>query len=75
MKTVLLKPQRSVPNSILAYHDEDPDHYYEYECEYSDDYFCSNLACEYKIGAGDCTEVYLEWWEGDNLVEVAEGCV
>lgn len=55
MKRVLLKPQREIMNSVLAYQNED--WVDEYECEYFDDYYCDgDDICEYKIDMGNCTE-------------------
>ena len=55
MKKMLLKPQREIMNSVLAYQDEE--WVDEYECEYFDDYYCDDDDyCAYEENAGDCTE-------------------
>lgn len=66
MKRVLLKPQREVTNSVLAYQDEGDD---EGDIEpmiinAEEHFFCNfdTVQCDFRPFAGDCTEII---WTGN----------
>ena len=67
MKTVLLKPQREIMNSVLAYQDEGDDdqdcsgsYWYANNLWFANwpcDAFCEDYDCWYEEDAGSCTLV------------------
>ena len=58
MKKVLLKPQREVANSVLAYQYEDDDNWEYFWSMFHNHHECNDTtkACDFLYGAGFCLE-------------------
>ena len=80
MKIMLLKPQREVANSVLAYQDEDDDRVVEhvsYDYTWREDYQCDleSARCEFHPNIGDCQEYADLYRLASGRIYYTVGCI